>query len=168
MKRESLERLKTLILEEEDKRPIFTLEGPTSTFTNIYKKFPIPNPFQQVTTKDLQAEINELKIQVRHLKTEVIHLKTSDLAIEAKLALIESQKPEPANPQSIPVEICGIPETEIRTPQFLLTISKITFQKWYSIIALAVDDFSVNAIAVIDSGADLNCIKGGIIPTKYY
>ena len=27
---------------------------------------------------------------------------------------------------------------------------------------------SVNAIALIDSGVDLNCIKGGIIPTKYY
>jgi len=25
----------------------------------------------------------------------------------------------------------------------------------------------VNAIALINSGADLNCIKGGIIPTKY-
>jgi len=30
-----------------------------------------------------------------------------------------------------------------------------------------VEDISVNAIALIDSGADLNCIKGGVIPTKY-
>ena len=47
------------------------------------------------------------------------------------------------------------------------TISKITFQKWYSIVKLVVEDISINAIALIDSGADLNCIKGGIIPTKY-
>ena len=47
------------------------------------------------------------------------------------------------------------------------TISKITFQKWYSIVTLVVEDMSVNAIALIDSGADLNCIKEGIIPTKY-
>ena len=47
------------------------------------------------------------------------------------------------------------------------TISKITFQKWYSIVTLVVEDTSVNAITLIDSGADLNCIKGGIIPTKY-
>jgi len=33
---------------------------------------------------------------------------------------------------------------------------------------LTVDDFSVNSIALIDSGADLNCIRRGIVPTKYY
>jgi len=51
MKREYLEQLKTLILEEEDKRPMFSLNSPTSSLTNIYKHFPIPNPFQQITTK---------------------------------------------------------------------------------------------------------------------
>jgi len=30
-----------------------------------------------------------------------------------------------------------------------------------------VEDISINAVALIDSGADLNCIKGAIIPTKY-
>jgi len=29
-----------------------------------------------------------------------------------------------------------------------------------------VNDFSANAIALIDSGADQNCIREGIIPTK--
>jgi len=66
------------------------------------------------------------------------------------------------------VDIAGISEAEIPTTQFLQTISKITFQKWYSIVTLTVDDFSVNSIALIDSGADLNCIKRGIIPTKYF
>jgi len=61
----------------------------------------------------------------------------------------------------------GIPEAEILTTQFLETVSKITFQKWYSIVTLVVEDFSVSAIAFIDSGADLNCIKGGVVPTKY-
>jgi len=67
----------------------------------------------------------------------------------------------------IPADISGISDTEIPTTQFLQTISKITFQKWYSIITLVVEDITVNAIALIDSGANLNCIKGGIIPTKY-
>jgi len=61
----------------------------------------------------------------------------------------------------------AIPEAEIPTTQFLQTISKITFQKRYSIIALVVEDFSISAIALIDSGTNLNCIKGGVIPTKY-
>jgi len=120
-----------------------------------------------VTAKDLQTEINELKAQVRYLKTEVMNLRTADLTIEARLALLEAQKADPAIPLSIPVEISGIPDTEIPTPQFLQTISKITFQKWHSIVILVVEDIYVNAIALIDSGADLNCIKGGVIPTKY-
>jgi len=90
MKRGYLERLKTLILKEEDKHPMFSLNSPTSSLTNIYKHFPILHPFQQITTKELQIEINELKAQVRYLKTEVMNLKTADLTIEAKLAVLEA------------------------------------------------------------------------------
>ena len=51
LKKEYLEKLKTLILEEEDKSPKFSLNASTSSLTNIYKEFPIPNPFQQITKK---------------------------------------------------------------------------------------------------------------------
>jgi len=51
MKKQYLEKLKNLILEEEDKTPKFTLIASSSSLTNIYKQFPIPNPFQQITTK---------------------------------------------------------------------------------------------------------------------
>jgi len=115
----------------------------------------------------LQIEINDLKTQVKYLKTEVMALKTADLRIEAKLTLLQSQKTDQQIPSSIPVDISGISEAEIPTTQFLRTIFKITFQKWYSIVTLVVEDISVNAIALIDSAADLNCIKGGVIPTKY-
>jgi len=64
-------------------------------------------------------------------------------------------------------DISGIQETEIPQTQFLQTISKVTFQKWYSVATLVVNYFSINAIAIIDSGADQNCIKGGIVPTKF-
>ena len=128
LKREYLEKLKSIILEEEDRVPRFSLEGPSSSLTNIYKQFPIPNPFQEVTTKELQTEINELKTQVRYLKAEVINLKFNDSAIEAKLAIIESQKMETTIPPTIPLDISGIPETEVPTPQFLQTISKLPFK----------------------------------------
>ena len=60
-----------------------------------------------------------------------------------------------------------IPETEIPQTQFLQTISKVTFQKWYSVVKLVVNDFSINTIALIDNGADQNCFNGGIVLTKY-
>ena len=68
LKKEYLEKLKQLILEEEDNIPKFTLNPSTSSLTNIYKQFPIPNSFQQITTKDLQQEINQLKTKVKYLK----------------------------------------------------------------------------------------------------
>ena len=90
------------------------------------------------------------------------------MTLEAKLALlqIQPQKIE-ISTNTIPLEISNIPKTKIPTKQFLQTISKITFQKWFSIVTLTVEDFSTNTIALIDSGADVNCIKRGIIPTKY-
>ena len=72
LKKEYLEKLKQLILEEEDKTPKFSLERSSSSLTTIYKQFPIPNPFQQITTKDLQHEINQLKNEVKYLKHELI------------------------------------------------------------------------------------------------
>ena len=89
--------------------------------------------------------------------------------LEAKLALLQIQPQKIEIPtNAIPLEISNIPETEIPNKQFLQTISKITFQKWFSIVTLTVEDFSTNTVALIDSGADVNCIKRGIIPTKYY
>ena len=70
-------------------------------------------------------------------------------------------------PPAIPIEISHISDTEIPTKQFIQTISKIKFQKWFSIVTLTVEDFSTNTVALIDSGADVNCIKRGIVPTKY-
>jgi len=97
----------------------------------------------------------------------VINLKTNDLTLEAKLALLQTPPQQIEVPPTIPIEISQISETEIPTKQFIQTISKITFQKWFSIVTLIVEDFSTNTVALIDSGADVNCIKRGIIPTKY-
>ena len=71
LKKEYLEKLKTLILEEEDKTPNFTLNASPSSLPNIYKQFPIPNPFQQITTKELQQEINQLKTEIKYLQNPV-------------------------------------------------------------------------------------------------
>jgi len=43
----------------------------------------------------------------------------------------------------------------------------VTSQKWYSVVAIVVNDFSTNVVALIDSGADQNSTREGIIPTKY-
>ena len=100
----------------------------SSSITKIFERYPISNPYQQVTAKRLQAEINDLKNQVRFLKTKVTILKTKDLEIEAKVSMLESLRTNPPAIIQTP-EISGIQETEIPQAQFLQTISMVTFQK---------------------------------------
>ena len=52
---------------------------------------------------------------------------------------------------------------------FLQTVSRIDFQKWHSKVRIVISkDFEFEVVALIDSGADLNCIQEGIIPSKYF
>ena len=52
----------------------------------------------------------------------------------------------------------------------LSLLNKITYQKWYIKITLVKHQEYIirDAIALVDSGADLNCIQEGLIPTKYF
>ena len=55
------------------------------------------------------------------------------------------------------------------TQKFLETISRINFQKWHSKVRIIINkDFEFKVIALIDLGANLNCIQEGIIPSKYF
>ena len=58
---------------------------------------------------------------------------------------------------------------EESSEKFLETISRINFQKWHSKVRIVISrDFEFEVIALIDSGANLNCIQEGIIPSKYF
>ena len=55
------------------------------------------------------------------------------------------------------------------TQKYIDTISRIDFQKWHSKAKIVISkDFEFEVIALIDSGADLNCIQEGIIASKYF
>ena len=52
---------------------------------------------------------------------------------------------------------------------FLQTVTTINFQKWHSKVRIVISkDFEFEVVALTDSGADLNCIQEGIIPSKYF
>ena len=51
-------------------------------------------------------------------------------------------------------------EQEPTNEAFLQTISRINFQKWHSKVRIVINrDFEFEVVALIDSGADLNCIQ---------
>ena len=57
-KKEYLGKHKDLILEEEKKVIKFDIETPG--LTKLFQKYQVPNPFQQLTTKDILIEVNVL------------------------------------------------------------------------------------------------------------
>ena len=58
---------------------------------------------------------------------------------------------------------------EPSTNLFLDAITRSSLHKWHSKVRIVINkDFEFEVIALIDSGADLNCIQEGIIPSKYF
>ena len=53
--------------------------------------------------------------------------------------------------------------------EFSNIIDRMIFQKWYTKITLVVHkEFLITVVALVDPGADMNCIQEGLIPAKYY
>ena len=52
--------------------------------------------------------------------------------------------------------------------KYIDTISRIDFKKWNSKVKIVIKDFEFEVIPLIDLGTDLNCIREGIIPSKYF
>ncbi|BBG93113.1 LRR and NB-ARC domains-containing disease resistance protein [Prunus dulcis] len=77
-------------------------------------------------------------------------------------ALLEKEPIKENSPPSSPKYESGKEEHAVNL------IKQVNFRKWYSKVTISVKDYEFHVVALFDSGADLNCIKEGLIPTKYY
>jgi len=105
---------------------------------------------KEITISDLNGEINKLKAEIESIKVELQELKDKIIHEESISSADENSQEEEASRPSI---------------------KEITYkrQKWHVKIALEKGkSFHQNFTALIDSGADLNCIRQRLIPTKYY
>ena len=94
--------------------------------------------------------IQDIQKEIKLIKSEIKILKQTYHNLEQKLT-------ENNNTQNID------------SNNFLMAISEITTKKWIIPIEISINnEFSINTTALFDTGADLNCIKEGLIPTKYY
>jgi len=100
---------------------------------------------RKITVNDLNREIKQLKEEIKIIKLEVETLKQNTPSTSE-----EKEREEQSNEEFI---------AQVKTKQ----------QKWRVKIALKIGkSFHKNFTALIDSGADLNCIREGLIPTQYY
>ena len=128
-------------------------------------------PKKKVTVNDLQKEIKDTKSEVQSLRESLASLKANH---NQRLEHLENTLHQD-NEQGISSQNPSDGETDnpikdmVQEGKFLETINRINFQKWHSKVRIVIDkDFEFEVIALIDSGADLNCIQEGIIPSKYF
>lgn len=104
---------------------------------------------------DLNREINLLKNEISQIKRE-------NYGLSQRLTLLEYSNSK--------VEKISSTSNPSPSDEFLSLIDRVISQKWFVRITLVINRNFIleNEVSLIDSGADLNCLQEGIIPTKYF
>ncbi|KAK2370424.1 hypothetical protein QL285_083475 [Trifolium repens] len=149
-KEEFMLQIKNIIeREEKNKNTVQKIE-----FKEIMNRFkPIITP--QITIKDLQNEISFMKQEIDSLKAKDLELEIKYLELKGK-QIISNEVGTSNNNQ------------DISDPPYIATLNRMITHKWLCPITLLVKDQRFDLVALIDSGADMNCIQEGLIPTKFY
>ncbi|KAL4198761.1 hypothetical protein AMTRI_Chr03g141710 [Amborella trichopoda] len=128
----------------------------------------------QHTSQQKEPTISDLKQEIKEIKTEIVYLKNRIKSLELQqMSQQESDTDEIDFDELIKINPSSdIPESseakEIPPPSVNL-IDKIVVQKWFVYVKIIVaPDYSFETSALIDSGADLNCINEGLVPSKYF
>ncbi|KAK2988674.1 hypothetical protein RJ640_012710 [Escallonia rubra] len=156
---------------EKKKQVIFKyLHGKQSPPTpNDSKQIPIiGNTFNFSTVMDRLQTIEPKGPTIQDLQGEILSLKRDVKTLSTRISLLELHNIEEVKSEE--EEEIYLNDTKIPSPskeQEILSIDRVVFQKWYVSIKIVISkDFTFEGIALIDSGADLNCIKEGLVPTK--
>lgn len=116
---------------------------------NIYERFTEAKP---ISMQELQEELKIVKQEIKEIKN--------------KIFILEKEKPSTFKNKNI--EINNEEENKIENVTIGKLINNQVSQKWNTQITLVKDNFKINLTALIDSGADMNCIQEGIFPTQFY
>ena len=144
----------------------------TYNFTKITDRFKTNKP---IIVTNLQTNFNNLKNELKELKSENFILKGMVEQITAQVISMKDRIKYCNNPlidSSFPNRHNYTGESSHKDDykdEFLNIIDRMIFQKRYTEITLVVhEEFSLTVIVLVDSGADMNCIQEGLIPSKYY
>jgi len=143
-----------------------------STSTNTYDLTKILGKKKLQTT----ITIPELHYEIKTLKSELQTLKQAqqkDSAIlQHLLSKIESQSNTESDTEDQTIKSHALPHTltniEHIPDDFLNVLTQISSKKYLIRINLVFsEDFKLDTIALFDTGADLNCIKEGVVSKRF-
>jgi hypothetical protein len=176
LKQQYVKKLKQLLVQQSKKpqctRPIIDLNATIERFSRKQK---------EVTLQDLQQEINLIKQDIIKLKDNDKKLKDSITILQLKDSFENFEDEEKHNQSSDEAPELNSKNFHSTSDQEeddhqecdpesnrLSIINQINIQKWHAKVKLIIDDFEIEVTALIDTGADLNCIQENLIPTRYY
>ena len=172
LKTQYLKQLKDLLTKDTKvtDRVIKAKEKPIFSINKTLERF--KTPVKEITLPELNHEVNKLKKEISGLKLDISSLrkefednKSSDLQVNESSCDEDQDIPESSGTKIEPI---NEPELAIQGLT-LKRIKDITIQKWYISIKLVINNtFSIRLPALVDTGADLNCIQEGLVPTRYY
>ena len=136
------------VLEQQNSKP-----KPKINLSNAYQMkdlFQYYKKQEPATLQDLQEEVKQIKIQIEELKY-------FNQSMDTRIINLENQKDVLTS------------ETNEDLETFVHSMTIVQKQRWYTKITLKINpNYQGTFIALIDSGADLNCIQEGLIPTVYF
>ena len=136
------------VLEQQNSKP-----KPKLNLSNAYQMkdlFQYYKKQEPATLQDLQEEVKQIKLQIEELKL-------FNQSMDTRITNLEHQK-----------EVLTS-ETNEDLETFVHSMTIVQKQRWYTKVTLKINpNYQGTFIALIDSGADLNCIQEGLIPTVYF
>ncbi|KAG6390844.1 hypothetical protein SASPL_148589 [Salvia splendens] len=136
---------------------------------NQRQKYKEPEP-EAYSLKEILNRVKnsgkEKEVSPADLTREISSIKKEIIDLKQRVSLLElNQKDNPDSEQEEP-ESSGFKENPLT---FINMINKVITHKWYIQVTIIVQkEFYVKARAMVDSGADLNCINEGLIPSRYF
>ena len=126
---------------------------------------------KDLTVNDLQHEINIVKQEISELKHKNKntnnHIKPKLLKVDKSDSKHDEHKDGDESSQHALLFYKGIVDVSINAQ--LALVNKILPPKWFTKVKIVVSlDYHFVVIAMIDSGADINCIQEELIPSKYF
>ena len=140
-------------------QPIPEIMQLPSRHYNLQEVFRRIETEQPVTLQDLKKEINILKIEVKQLKNSV-SLQNDKITYLQVCQSIKNKEIVPSSEETTPSSAKG-KEVKEDDDSYLNLLQRITYQKLYIKITIVIhQEYTIqDAIALVDSGADLNCIQ---------
>ncbi|KAH9716045.1 hypothetical protein KPL71_021316 [Citrus sinensis] len=118
------------------------------------------------TIQDLQNEIKHIKLEIKDLKEKQ---KTDSDTIQLLLQKHLDDNSDKEVDSDGDNKDQNVDNIESIPNDFLFVLKQITTRKYLIKISLIFsEDFAIDAIALFDTGADLNCIREDIVPKRFH